>query len=165
MPDRDGRLESRGAANRHALARHLRLATSRRCARKYTRSGNPLFIPETRGSARWTRARALYAFGRHDAIGFSPYGDREDRWRFPTPIWPASTMPDRAIGAADFGTPGQRHHVRRPAEPERPACRRSVLGDYTLEVAFWPDPLPALHARRRRRTAASRGGDFHCDGA
>ena len=42
------------------------------CA-KYTRPGNPLFIPETR-SGPGTAARALYAFGRHDAIGVSPMG-------------------------------------------------------------------------------------------
>jgi hypothetical protein len=39
----------------------------------YTRNGNPLFIPETRGGPDGA-ARALYAFGRHDAIGFSPFG-------------------------------------------------------------------------------------------
>jgi hypothetical protein len=44
------------------------------CAR-YTRSGNPLFIPETRGlPPNGMEARVLYAFGRHDAIGFSPMG-------------------------------------------------------------------------------------------
>ena len=44
------------------------------CAR-YTRSGNPLFIPETRGlPPAGLEARVLYAFGRHDAIGFSPMG-------------------------------------------------------------------------------------------
>jgi beta-galactosidase GanA len=42
------------------------------CAR-YTRSGNPLFIPESRGGPEGA-ARALYAFGHHDAIGFSPFG-------------------------------------------------------------------------------------------
>jgi len=46
------------------------------CA-KYTQSGNPLFIPETSGG-RGDAARALYAFGRHDAIGFSPFAI--DRW-------------------------------------------------------------------------------------
>jgi hypothetical protein len=40
---------------------------------KYTRNGNPLFIPETQGGAEGA-ARALYAFGRHDAIGISPFG-------------------------------------------------------------------------------------------
>jgi hypothetical protein len=44
------------------------------CAR-FTRSGNPLFIPETRGLPPvGLEARVLYAFGRHDAIGFSPMG-------------------------------------------------------------------------------------------
>jgi hypothetical protein len=40
------------------------------CA-KYTQSGNPLFIPEEYGGPEGA-ARALYAFGRHDAIGYSP---------------------------------------------------------------------------------------------
>jgi hypothetical protein len=39
--------------------------------RKYTQSGNPLFIPEIRGDM---EARVLYAFGRHDAIGISLMG-------------------------------------------------------------------------------------------
>jgi hypothetical protein len=39
------------------------------CA-KYTQSGNPLFIPEEEAGPEGA-ARALYAFGRHDAIGFS----------------------------------------------------------------------------------------------
>ncbi len=40
--------------------------------RKYHRSGNPLFIPETgRGSQR--PGNAFYAIGRHDAMGFSPF--------------------------------------------------------------------------------------------
>ena len=47
------------------------------CA-KYTRSENPLFIPETDGGRKSTAARALYAFGAHDAIGFSPFAI--DRW-------------------------------------------------------------------------------------
>jgi hypothetical protein len=42
------------------------------CA-KYTQSGNPLLIPETSGGT-GCAARAIYAFGRYDAIGFSPFG-------------------------------------------------------------------------------------------
>jgi hypothetical protein len=41
------------------------------CAR-YAQSGNPLFIAETRRED--LKARALYVFGRHDAISFSPFG-------------------------------------------------------------------------------------------
>jgi hypothetical protein len=41
----------------------------------YNRSGNPLFIPETRGMPPYgLDARVLYAFGRHDAIGISLMG-------------------------------------------------------------------------------------------
>ena len=39
----------------------------------YTQSGNPLFIPESAGDAVGA-AHALWMFGRHDAIGFSPFG-------------------------------------------------------------------------------------------
>ena len=40
---------------------------------EYTRSGNPLFIPETRGG-KIAAARAFYAFGQYDASCFSPFG-------------------------------------------------------------------------------------------
>jgi hypothetical protein len=42
------------------------------CA-KYNQSGNPLFIAETGGGGD-LKAKAIYAFGRHDAMGFSPFG-------------------------------------------------------------------------------------------
>ena len=41
-------------------------------AGKYAVSGNPLFIPEVRFTAQ-SATQALYAFGAHDAIGFSPF--------------------------------------------------------------------------------------------
>jgi beta-galactosidase GanA len=40
---------------------------------EYTRNGNPLFIPETRGGETGA-ARALYAFGQYSAFGFAPFG-------------------------------------------------------------------------------------------
>lgn len=40
---------------------------------KYTQSGNPLFIPETRAGERGA-ANALLAYGNFNAIGFSPFG-------------------------------------------------------------------------------------------
>lgn len=39
----------------------------------YTRLGNPLLIPESRADA-GAGARALYALGRHEALGFAPFG-------------------------------------------------------------------------------------------
>jgi beta-galactosidase GanA len=41
-------------------------------AAKYKRSGNPLFIPEVQLGPT-NAAQALYVFGQHDAIGFSPF--------------------------------------------------------------------------------------------
>ena len=37
---------------------------------QFALSGNPLFIPESKGDV----ARALYAFGEYDALGFAPFG-------------------------------------------------------------------------------------------
>ena len=39
---------------------------------KYTRSGNPLFIPEARLTSQ-AGVDAFYVFGKHDAIGYSPF--------------------------------------------------------------------------------------------
>ena len=47
------------------------------CA-KYTQSGNPLFIPENMGGPDGA-ARVLYAFGRHDAIGWTAMGIEDPR--------------------------------------------------------------------------------------
>ena len=41
-------------------------------ARKYRQSGNPLFIPEVQLGPH-NAVQALYVFGQHDAIGFSPF--------------------------------------------------------------------------------------------
>ena len=37
---------------------------------QFALSGNPIFIPESKGDV----ARALYAFGEYDALGFAPFG-------------------------------------------------------------------------------------------
>jgi hypothetical protein len=42
-------------------------------ARRYRRPGNPLFIPEAMRSPD-ASVNGLYAFGAHDAMGFSPFG-------------------------------------------------------------------------------------------
>ena len=39
----------------------------------YTQSSNPLFIPESRGDTAGV-ANAIWAFGAHDAMGYSPFG-------------------------------------------------------------------------------------------
>ncbi len=54
------------------LAPDIYLPDFRGVCADYTQSGNPLFIPEAR-NGRAAAANALYAFARHDAIGFSPF--------------------------------------------------------------------------------------------
>ena len=53
--------------------------------KEYTRSGNPLFIPETRGGSVGA-ARALYVFGEFSAGCFAPFGIDNDRFRKNDPL-------------------------------------------------------------------------------
>lgn len=53
--------------------------------KEYTRSGNPLFIPETRGGALGA-ARAFYVFGEFNAVCFAPFGIDNERFRLNDPI-------------------------------------------------------------------------------
>ena len=102
------------------------------CA-KYTRPGNPLFIPETR-SGPGTAARALYAFGRHDAIGVSPMGID----RYPQPDNDLTDNYDLLAQLAPLIAEHQGKGsmsavlLRSPDDPPQ----RIELGNYTLEVAF-----------------------------
>ena len=106
---------------------------------RYTQSGNPLWIPETVGGLEGA-ARVLYAFGRHDAIGFSPMAGGIDR----------RLTPDYdLIGGYDLvtqltplilehqGTGTMSAVLMEPKD--RP--KKIRLGNYTLEVAFLR-PLP-----------------------
>jgi hypothetical protein len=106
------------------------------CA-KYTQSGNPLFIPETNGGP-GSAARMLYAFGRHDAIGYSPFAI--DRW--------AGNDPELA-GVNDFlsrmarlilahqGNGTMTAVLLGPNDPPR----KVPLGSYTLEAAYLTPPV------------------------
>jgi hypothetical protein len=100
----------------------------------YNRSGNPLFIPETRGISPYgLEARVLYAFGRHDAIGVSLMGVER----------PAAT-PDPVLTAA-YGLIAQlapliaKHQGDGSMsavllDPNGP-LQKIPVGNYTLEVA------------------------------
>jgi hypothetical protein len=105
------------------------------CA-EYTRSGNPLFIPET-GNGPINAAKALYAFGHHDAIGFSPFGvDREDR---------LGNSPDLA-GIYDILSRMAPLILEHQGKGTLAAVllktndppQKVQLGDYTLQVTYWP---------------------------
>jgi hypothetical protein len=101
------------------------------CA-KYTQSGNPLFIPETQGGRKSTAARALYAFGRHDAIGFSPFGI--DAWAGNDPDLPGmydllSRLAPLILEHQGKGTMSA--VLLGPNDPPQ----KLQLGNYTLEAA------------------------------
>jgi hypothetical protein len=102
------------------------------CA-KYTQSGNPLFIPETQGGRKSTAARALYAFGRHDAIGFSPFGI--DAWAGNDPDLPGmydllSRLAPLILEHQGKGTMSA--VLLGPNDPPQ----KLQLGNYTLEAAY-----------------------------
>jgi hypothetical protein len=59
-----------GAPAADMLAPDLYLQYFGETAERYSRNGNPLFIPETSVNP----ANAVMAFGKHNAIGFSPFG-------------------------------------------------------------------------------------------
>jgi hypothetical protein len=136
------------------------------CAR-FTQSGNPLFIPETVGGLEGA-ARVLYAFGRHNATGFSPMAGGIDR----------RLTPDndliRGYDLVTQLTPLILEHQGKGTisavllQPKDPP-QKIRLGNYTLEVAFvrpLPDRIgdkpsdpPTLAGRfssRRGRTSTSR---------
>ncbi len=62
-----------GAPAIDVLAPDLYVAEFEELCARFHRCGNPLFIPESRGDAGGV-ANAIWAYGRHDLIGYSPFG-------------------------------------------------------------------------------------------
>jgi len=117
------------------------------CA-KYSRPGNPLFIPESLNGAVGA-ARVLYAFGRHDAIGFSAMGAVE---RSSTPDTDLIASYDLIEQLAPLISEHQGNGTMSAVllGPDDPPQKVQV-GNYTLEVKFvkprvapltQPTPIP-----------------------
>ena len=132
----------------------------------YTRSGNPLFIAEARGGPVGA-ARALYALGRHDAIGFSvfaiEYNLKQD---------PANEL-GRVYKAISQLMPLIADHQGKGAMTgvlleENGQVEKARLGDYTMTVAFGRDrwdhgfPVPARRAARRSALRLDRARRVLC---
>ena len=98
---------------------------------RYTRQGNPLFIPETAGGAE-APANVLYAMAQFDAIGFSPFGI-ERQVNVPTPLQQVYGQISNIapIILAHQGT-GTMAAARFTAEG---ASQKIKLGNYTAEVS------------------------------
>jgi len=99
------------------------------CSR-YTQSGNPLLIPET-GGGPGVIGKALYAFGRHDAICFAPFGI--DRTASNSPIATAygllAQLSPMILEHQGNGTMSA--VLMGPNDPPQ----KVKVGEYTLEVA------------------------------
>ena len=113
-------------------------------AAKYTRSGNPLFVPEAALGGQ-ASVNAIYAFGAHDAIGFSPFSIEGAN--------PDSTPLTRSYALLEQLSPVILAHQGRGTMAgvmPRIAFDGSVndsaqvvrLGDYTLTVSFQAPPRP-----------------------
>jgi len=136
---------------------------------KYTQSGNPLFIPEESPGPEGA-ARALYAFGRHDAICYSRMSGGVDR----------VTTPDLDLGgsydliaqlapliSAHQGDGTMSAVYLGPNDPPQ----KVKVGNYTLEATFFgaqrlgpahkppenPRPARPPFSSRRDRTSFFRG--------
>jgi beta-galactosidase GanA len=110
-------------------------------AARYHRPGHPLLIPEALRSPE-AAVNALYAFGEHRAIGFSPFGiesmqepasgllkDAYARLRQLSP-WLTGEKPGASIGLLP--------------EAEQKQPKRRQLGGYTVSASFERRRLPGL---------------------
>jgi hypothetical protein len=97
------------------------------CAR-YSRSGNPLFIPETRNNM---EAKAMYVFGRHDAVGLSLMGVERAPTPDPEMVRGFELIAQLAPLIAKHQGNGSMSAVLLGADDPP---KRIQLGNYTLEV-------------------------------
>jgi hypothetical protein len=98
----------------------------------YTRSGNPLFIPEA-NAGRGGAARALYAFGRYNAIGFSPFGIERTMANDPDFAGIYDLLSQLAPLILEHQGKGSMSAVLlNPKDPPQ----KIQLGDYTFEAAL-----------------------------
>ena len=112
-------------------------------AAKYTRNGNPLFIPEALRSVD-AAVNGLYAYAQLEAIGFSPFG-------IETITEPAQSLMRDSFDIVSQLTPlllakrGQGMTAGfLPAGPEQRAPQRVEMGGYVMNVSFERAKLSSL---------------------
>lgn len=104
-------------------------------ARKYDRSGNPLFIPEAMPGPN-NSINALYAVGEHDAIGFSPFAIDTLDEETTTAVRQSYEL---LAGMAPVILEHQGKGVSAGLLPEGPEQRQPQqlrLGNYILNISF-----------------------------
>ncbi|HVT72927.1 MAG TPA: DUF5597 domain-containing protein [Lacunisphaera sp.] len=126
-----------GAPSLDFLAPDIYFTNFSEWARRYTRHGNPLFIPESVRAPDGS-ANAFYAFGGLDAIGFSPFGIEyisELGAKYLTGGYAVIAQLTPLI-TANQGRGTMAGMV--PEGPEQRQPQQVWLGGYTLQVAFDP---------------------------
>ena len=135
-----------GAPNIDILAPDLYLPQFAETCERFTRNGNPLFIPEANGRGRASE-NALIAYLKFNAIGFSPFGiEGRDGGRGrtqgtngpPAPDPLAQTyaiLDDLAPVILDNQGKGTIAFLQRMDDTNAPP-QELKLGDYTLKIAF-----------------------------
>jgi len=106
----------------------------------YDRSGNPLFIPETVGGPIGATS-VLYAFGRHDAVGFSAMGAVERDPHADTDLIESYELIDELapLISQHQGDGTMSAFLLGPDDPPQ----KIKVGNYTVEAAFLkPPPVP-----------------------
>ncbi len=112
-------------------------------ARRYTRDGNPLFVPEALRNSD-AAVRALYSFGALDAMGFCPFGIESIRE-------PADRQLAESFALVRQLTPLILEHQGRgtmagmlPEGPEQRQPQQIWLGGYVVHVSFERGEGPSL---------------------
>lgn len=104
-------------------------------ARRYHRSGNPLFIPEAMPGP-FDSVNALYAIGQHDAIGFSPFSieslDAETNSALTESYDLLTQLAPMVLAHQGKGVMAG----LLPEGPEQRLPQQLRLGDYILNVSF-----------------------------
>ena len=98
---------------------------------EFTRSGNPLFIPETRGGELGA-ARAFYAFGEYDAGCFAPFGIDNDRYAKNDPLDESYAMLQN-MSSIILNNQGK-GTMRGILVDKTTPVQSFELGDYTIEA-------------------------------
>ena len=109
-------------------------------ARKYQRSGNPLFIPEV-GLGPQNSVQALYAFGQHDAIGFSPFSIESAEGRTAELLTASYDLVTQLtpLVVEQQGRGTMAGLLREGSEPQR-VPQQVRLGGYVLNVTYERPP-------------------------
>lgn len=125
-------------------------------ARKFHRSGNPLFVPEIAPS-QLNSVQAFYAIGQHDAIGFSPFSiENLDEATAKSLTDSYSALAQLAPLILEYQGKGLMAGLL-PEGPEQRQPQQLRLGDYTIYVTYERPPQVPIAQNQQTPTVLSGG--------